>query len=86
LLCFVVHDAGVHGRNIAGQYLTVLESHELSDETTGLAFSPNGMHMYVAYQDNGLLFDITRTDGLPFHAKTLNVKYHNVDDIDGRTG
>jgi hypothetical protein len=70
--------AGVHGRNGKGQYYTILESHEYADETTGLAFSPDAKHMYIAYQDNGLLFDITRKDGLPFGGKTLNVKYHNM--------
>jgi len=32
--------------------------------------------MYVSYQDNGILLDVSRIDGLPFHAKSLNVKYH----------
>jgi hypothetical protein len=70
--------AGIHARNNLGQYFTILESHEYSDETTGLSFSPDAKHLYIAYQDNGLLFDITRVDGLPFNAKTLNVKYHSV--------
>lgn len=26
---------------------------------------------------SGAMFEITREDGLPFHAKTLNVRYHN---------
>lgn len=71
--------AGIHARNHQGKYFTILESHKYADETTGLSFSPNGKHMYVAYQDNGLLFDITRRDGLPFFARTLNVKFHHVD-------
>lgn len=71
--------AGVHARNVDGQFFTIFESHQYTDETTGLSFSPDAKHMYVAYQDNGLLFDVTRTDGLPFYAKTLNVKYHNID-------
>ena len=70
--------AGIHGRNTLGQYFTILESHEYPDETTGLAFSPNGLHMYIAYQDNEMLFDVTRQDGLPFDAKVLNVKFHAV--------
>lgn len=69
-------DAGIHGRDATGLFFTLLESPEYDDETTGLAFSPNVKHMYVAYQKNGLLFDVTREDGLPFHAKSLNVKYH----------
>mmetsp|Transcript_29855 Transcript_29855/g.45782 ORF Transcript_29855/g.45782 Transcript_29855/m.45782 type:complete len:649 (-) Transcript_29855:1602-3548(-) len=69
-------DAGVHGRNKDGQFFTILESPQYSDETTGLSFSPDGYHMYVAYQHNGLLFDVTRLDGFPFHGRTLNIKYH----------
>jgi hypothetical protein len=69
--------AGVHARNLDGKYFSILESTQYTDETTGLSFSPDAKHLYVAYQDNGMLFDVTRTDGLPFHAKTLNVKYHN---------
>lgn len=69
--------AGVHARNRYGQYYTILESREYDDdETTGLSFSPNHLHLYIAYQDNGILFDVTRIDGLPFSANTLNVKYH----------
>jgi len=68
--------AGIHARDGSGKFFTILESPVYSDETTGLAFSPSNMHMYIAYQDNGTLFEITRDDGLPFHAKSLNVKYH----------
>jgi hypothetical protein len=70
--------AGVHGRDVQGNYHTILESHVYFDETTGLNFSPDGKHMYIAYQKNGLLFDIQRLDGYPFNAKTLSVKYHSV--------
>lgn len=69
-------DAGIHARDEQGRFFTILESPQYIDETTGLAFSPDGFHMYVAYQKNGLLFDVWREDGLPFQARTLNVKYH----------
>jgi hypothetical protein len=53
-------------------WTTILYSeHKEYGESTGLSFSPNGKFMYVAYQDSGLLFEITRTDGHPFQAKTL---------------
>jgi hypothetical protein len=71
--------AGVHARDVHGQFFTVLESYKYADETTGLSFSPDAKHLYVAYQTNGLLFDITRTDGLPFYARTINLKYHSTD-------
>ena len=57
-------------------FFTVLEGPDYADETTGLAFSPDLRRMYVAYQDNGLLFEVTRRDGLPFNARSLDVKYH----------
>ena len=69
-------DAGVHGKNKNGDYFTILESPVYHDEVTGLAFSPDGMHMILAYQENGILFDVTREDGLPFHAQGLDVQYH----------
>jgi len=40
--------AGVHARDTQGRYFTILESHVYHEETTGLAFSPNGKHLYVA--------------------------------------
>lgn len=67
---------GVHGRDRDGNFFTILESPVYKDETSGLAFSPDAKHMYIAYQENGVLLDVTRLDGLPFHAKSLNVKYH----------
>lgn len=66
----------MHARNRHGQYFTILESDVYEDETTGLAFSPDAKHLYFAYQETGILYDITRVDGLPFNARTLNVKYH----------
>jgi hypothetical protein len=71
--------SGIHARDRLGQFYTILEGPGFyGDETTGLAFSPDGMHMYFAFQDAGQLYDITRADGLRFDAKTLNIKYHNV--------
>ncbi|CAJ1968987.1 unnamed protein product, partial [Cylindrotheca closterium] len=35
---------GVHARDENGWFFTIAESDTLSDETTGLAFSPDGMH------------------------------------------
>jgi hypothetical protein len=71
-------DPGIHCRNEVGQFFTLLESPVYDDESTGLAFSPDGIHLYFALQETGLLYDITRTDLLPFQAKSLNVKFHAV--------
>ena len=68
---------GVHGRNAKGQFFTVLEA-KLRDETTGLSFSPNGMFMYVAFQETGLLVEVRRQDAMPFQGRSLNIQYHNL--------
>lgn len=68
--------AGVHGRNPGGKFVTIFESPVYKSECAGLAFSPEGMKMYIAYQDQGILLEVWRQDGYPFHAKTLNIKYH----------
>ena len=65
-----------YSRDEFGRFFTILESPFLLDETTGLAFSPDGRHLYIAYQENGILFDVTREDGLAFDAQSLDVKYH----------
>ena len=69
--------AGIHARGINGKFFTVLESHEYDDETSGMSFSPDFKHMYVAYQHNGLLYDVQRVDGHSFQVTPLNIKYHN---------
>jgi len=70
-------DAGVHGRDSDGNFYVVLESPLYYEETTGLAFSPDGRHMFVAYQKNGILLDVWREDGLPFSGRTVDIKYHS---------
>jgi hypothetical protein len=69
-------EAGIHGRDAQGRYFTILESPIYKEETTGLAFSPNKKHMYLAYQKNGIVFDVWRKDGKKFDGGSLNVKYH----------
>ena len=69
-------DAGVHARDHLGRFYTILESPVYRDETSGLSFSPDGRFLIVAYQENGLLFQVWRKDGFPFHATYLDVKYH----------
>jgi hypothetical protein len=68
---------GVHGRNVDGRYFTILEgTFPNNDETTGLAFSPSGHLMYVSYQKTGIIYELKRDDGLPFHGAMLDIKYH----------
>jgi len=78
-------NAGVHARDENGRYFTILEGPDYIDETTGLAFSPDGRHLYVAYQKNGLVFDVWREDGLSFGSKTLNVVLHRWTRADSKT-
>lgn len=68
---------GVHARDASGWFYTILES--ISDdirESSGLAFSPDGKHMYFSFQLKGIIYDVWREDGLPFYGKTLDVHYH----------
>jgi len=53
-----------------GKYTSIIFGEDYSSETTGIQFSPNGMHMYFAYQESGVLFDVQRADGLSFFART----------------
>ena len=78
---------GVHGRDADGNLFMILESQDYgyapdgsgeTDESTGLAFSPDHMHMYVCYQKNGVVFDITRRDGKTFGGRSIDVKYHKL--------
>merc|ERR1712113_337100 len=59
-------DHGVHARDTDGNFYTIIDSSATNSETTGLAFSPDNKHMYVSYQWDGLIFDITREDGYRF--------------------
>lgn len=72
--------SGVFGRNMHGNYFTVLEGRtdDEEDEATGLAWSPDALHMYVTYQQGGFVYDCTRDDNMPFHGATLDIKYHAV--------
>lgn len=67
---------GVHARDANGWFYSILESSIYGRETSGLAFSPDGKHMYFSYQSVGIIFDVWREDGLPFYGKTLDVHFH----------
>ena len=70
--------AGIHAKDSTGQYYTIAqdEGGYHSGETTGLAFSPDNKHMYVAFQSKGVIYDIKRTDGRAFGGDTLAIQYH----------
>ncbi|CAJ1947317.1 unnamed protein product [Cylindrotheca closterium] len=72
---------GIHARDANGWFYTILESSQYGRETSGLAFSPDGKHMYFSYQSAGIIFDIWRDDGLRFYGKSLDVHYHEKPDV-----
>ena len=75
-------NCGVHGRDSQGRFFTILQDAgaNFGGETSGLAFSPDGIFMYVAFQKPGYIFEIRRTDGLPFQGQRLDIKYHMSDE------
>lgn len=86
-LVFMTEDGGVSpglfARNItSGEYYTILEAWDKSiyheDEACGLAFSPDRLRLYLAFQEAGKLFEITRDDGKPFYGRELLLKSHQV--------
>jgi hypothetical protein len=53
------------------KYLSYFESNYASDEVTGIAFSPDRMYFFAAVQRAGVLFQISRDDGLPFEGRRV---------------
>lgn len=79
-------DCGVHARNGNGDYSTILRTDvdpttnggvDMSGETSGLAFSPDNMFMYVSFQTKGRIVEVRRADGLPFDGQRVDIKYHS---------
>jgi len=70
--------AGIFARDKnADRMYTIIEGGPAhSDETTGLAFCDEGKRMMVSFQDEGVLYEITREDNQPFYGNTVNIKYH----------
>ncbi len=68
---------GVHARDPAGNFITIIDNDpnvgSLIGETSGIAFSPDAVRMYVSYQTPGIVFEIRRTDGQPFSSATAAV-------------
>ena len=72
-------DRDICGREKTGNIFTVVKSAGYNDdstESTGLAFSPDGMFMYVAYQEESHVYAFWRTDDQPFDAAVAEIKYH----------
>jgi hypothetical protein len=85
-LLYFTEDGGRPGlyvrRTSTGTYSAILEAENdkyKADELTGLSWSPDWTRLYVCIQDIGILFEITRDDGLPFehNDQQLHLKYHS---------
>ena len=48
-----------------------LRDNNETEETIGIAFSPDAKHLYVAFQEIGVLYDVTRDDLKSFKDATL---------------
>jgi len=70
-------DCGLHARDNDGNYFSIIDGPGYGTETTGLGFSPDNKRMYISFQSPGIIFEITRTDGYPFGAHRLDIKYHS---------
>lgn len=55
---------GVWAKDNRGYYPLLMDV-DYNTETAGLDFSPDGLYMYVVFQDNAL-WQFWRKDGLPF--------------------
>ena len=73
-----------------GRSYAIFEAYDMkyfNDETTGLAFSPDGTVMYACFQDCGCevtgeydcgcLFAFRRDDGYSFDGATMGLKFHS---------
>lgn len=83
---------GVYAIDTQGQSYTIFEAYEdtyFNDETTGLAFSPDGTVMYACFQDCGCevsgekdcgcLMAFWRDDGRSFDGATMSLKFHSME-------
>jgi hypothetical protein len=85
-LLYFTEDGGIPGlyarRTSTGKYSAILEAEHdkyKTDEITGLSWSPDWTRLYVCIQDIGILFEITRDDGMPFEHddQQLRLNYHS---------
>lgn len=72
--------AGVFAWDKTGKrFFTIAEGGaDKSNETTGLAFCDRGRRMIFAFQDEGVVFELSREDGQSFHGSHVDVHYHDM--------
>jgi len=70
---------GIMAVDLDRNFFTVLEMInplDPTDETTGVAFSPDKSRMYFCQQYLGFCYQVWREDGYSFVGDYLNIKYH----------
>ena len=74
------NDCGLHGRDSTNQFFSLISDSTYKTETTGLAFSPDGMILLLSFQgeedDEGVIWKFWREDGYPFNGAFVDIKYH----------
>lgn len=65
---------GIFAHDGQGMYTLVNTPKRDDAETTGIAFSLDGKHLYFVLQKAGLLYDVSRRDGLAFNSRTAPVE------------
>lgn len=68
---------GVYGVDKNG-YFGVIQEIDLNTEAAGLDFSPDGMYMYVSFQEHSI-WQVWREDGMSFNDKTAGHHYISTD-------
>lgn len=69
--------SGLHGRDDeTKKFFSILDGPGYRSETTGIAFSPDGKFMFLAFQGHGVVWQFWRTDGLAFSDHFVGPKYH----------
>jgi hypothetical protein len=53
----------------------IYAENELLNETATILFSPNQEHMYLTYQENGVVYDVTRSDNQTFDGRAVGLNY-----------
>jgi len=80
---------GVYSRELStGDYYTIFEADDYNrfdgDETSGIAFSPDGKRLYCCLQRAGVFFQVTRKDGQPFEGTSMSLRFHQMKDGEPR--
>jgi len=82
---FLGEQVGIHTLSQkTGKWTNIMEASDHSSEITGIAFSPDAKRMLFAFQEDGILMELQRTDGLAFHDQKARetVNTGNDDDDD----